>query len=256
MIWVLPVVWLPLLACSTDEYSVGERGQVQLEVRASGSYGVGDECFIACGFDRPFLRGTEETIQLIEPDAHPRLRARALDPGVVRITEQSNVVCATDTARYSSDSVAACDEAGGFPERALEIDIKAIATGEARIVFTTEDGAAYDWVDLSVRDAVTLRIEQQMRHGSTDWSYDPVQVIGFRNGTTKLHVLAYDQRGNRLQASTGMQLVVEDAAVASFGGESTTSSNSHVEVIATGPGTTYLVTSSGAATTSALIETF
>jgi hypothetical protein len=224
----------PLLAIATSLAAIvgcanesgpaeSELGRVRLTFMTYFGYGI--ECIDGCGLERPLMEGTIERGGLASTtlgENLPALTATTTDTSVAAIDLTLMTCCQEANGNgdcYEGDDYDGCLGRGGEASYGYLFELRGGHPGSTALELRTQDGALYDRFTVNVRRAasVEFQVEEYMESGSVSGNgFRTVNSLELVGTHASVRAIAFDSNRQRLLASHGLSMVVQDPAIAAF----------------------------------------
>lgn len=186
--------------------TTGEQGAVEFEYS-------GWSCLFGCGMKQPLLSGTEQTISVKGGRADDSgVVARSTNPRVATFTLRRSCGCEQSDGTGTT-YMSANDKGGCRPDFRLvcdnEIDVQALAPGEAGLELRASSGELIDktTVHVATASSMTLHGEDGMEIG--------VSLKMKRGDDVSVTARLVDAQGRELLADKGVTWTIDGGAVSS-----------------------------------------
>lgn len=199
-----------------DDFTLGEQGRVEFELTRP------DLDWNTSAIDAPLLVGSTEYVDAYsherdDNEQHlpiPPVGVTSSDPDVLAVS--SNVCCKhgdqTGGCGYTYDE---CAASGGEVYAQLDIEIRVLAEGHARIVLYTVDDPTYDVIELDARRARSLELQVSADGGE---SFTPTNTLELDGSHARVRAIGRDADGNALLGRYGIEMSLAHD-IASFQGK-------------------------------------
>ncbi|TNE46288.1 MAG: hypothetical protein EP343_24620 [Deltaproteobacteria bacterium] len=196
----------------------GEQSRVEFSFRG-GLFSVATPgCFFGCSLRRAMVVGAQEKIgtQSMER-AIPVTQAKSSDPSVFQVQSfKHNATCCTKTqGGESCSSSMPCTT--GRERHSYTFEVKAVASGSAKLQLLGADGSVYDSVVLRV--AKPTRVEVVVKEVEGDEQEKPL-VHAMLKANKSYHVTAraFDESDSPMQVGKAVTMTLSSSDVAVFEG--------------------------------------